>query len=60
MIVSMNKITLICQAENRDASLSSLQDLGVLHLTPVQAPPAEALDALRALAAVGFKEEKLP
>ena len=35
MIVAMKKLTLLCLASDRDASLAALRDLGVLHLTPV-------------------------
>lgn len=35
MIVPMHKITLLCMAERRATALKRLEELGVLHLTPV-------------------------
>jgi len=48
MIVRMKKITLLCMAEHRDATLAELRDLGVLHLAPARKP--ESADVDRALA----------
>ena len=41
MIVNMKKLTLLCLAYDRAATLAALRELGVLHVTPV-IPPASA------------------
>ena len=54
MIVPMKKVTLLCMAQDQDATLHALRGLGLLHLTPVQEPGGEDLSSqqqLRAAAA---------
>jgi V/A-type H+-transporting ATPase subunit I len=48
MIVKMKKITLLCLAEDRDSTLDTLRDLGVLHLVPMKEPHSANLDSARA------------
>ena len=50
MIVPMTKLTLLCRAADRDATLKALAELGVLHVTPMNAPGGADLDAARAKA----------
>ncbi len=47
MIVKMNKILLLCQAERRAAALKALRALGVLHLVPVREAKSEDTDQAR-------------
>jgi len=47
MIVPMKKLTLVCLADDRDATLDALARLGALHLAPVQEPSGENLDRAR-------------
>ncbi len=48
MIVKMKRLTLLCLAGDRDSSLESLRELGVVHVADVQPPGGEELEALRA------------
>ncbi|MCX6372289.1 MAG: hypothetical protein NTX16_04265, partial [Actinobacteria bacterium] len=48
MIVKMKRLTLLCLATDRDATLESLRELGVVHVADVRPPEGDDLDALRA------------
>jgi V/A-type H+-transporting ATPase subunit I len=50
MIVEMKRVWLICQEQDRSATLDALGELGVVHVTPSQPPAGDALDSHRALA----------
>ncbi|MBL7076981.1 MAG: hypothetical protein ISS31_05890 [Kiritimatiellae bacterium] len=43
----MKKLWLICRKADRDATLDTLAELGVVHVTPVVPPEGEAMDAAR-------------
>lgn len=61
MIVPMQKVTLLCLASDREATLDTLREWGVMHLEPVQAPEGKDLDAARArLARVNRALDALP
>jgi V/A-type H+-transporting ATPase subunit I len=47
MIVPMKKVTLLCLAHARDATLEQLRDLGVVHLQPVSQRESESVEAAR-------------
>lgn len=47
MIVSMDRVTLICLASDRDRSLKELQKMGVVHVTNLQIPDHRDLDVSR-------------
>lgn len=47
MIVPMQKVTVLCLEADRQSSLLALRDLGVLHVTHVQTPEGNDLDAAR-------------
>ncbi len=47
MIVPMKRLTLLCLASSRDATLRSLQDLGVVHVTSLKPPDSRALETSR-------------
>lgn len=47
MIVKMKAVTVLCSAAAVDAALERLRDIGVLHLSHVQAPEGESLDKAR-------------
>ena len=51
MIVQMKKLTLLCVAHDRGATLDALRGLGVLHVKPVVAPVGAGLDVAREKAA---------
>ena len=51
MIVQMNKLTLLCLAHDRAATLESLRGLGVLHVKPVVHPAGSGLEQAREKAA---------
>lgn len=48
MIVKMNKVSLLCMASEKDAALKELRKLGVLHVSDVNPPGGDELDAGRA------------
>ena len=48
MIVKMKRLTLLCLADDRDAALESLRELGVVHVAERRPPEGDELDALRA------------
>ena len=43
MITPMKKISIMCLAKDREDALSRLQDLGLLHITPVKPPDESTL-----------------
>lgn len=47
MIVKMKKVTLLCLADDKSATLEELRNLGVLHLAPVKQPESDDLDKVR-------------
>ncbi len=47
MIVKMQKVTLMCVAHDRAATLESLRGLGVLHVKPVVPPTGAGLEQAR-------------
>ena len=47
MIVRMKKLTLLCTRASREQTLTSLRDMGVLHLQHITAPEGEGLDEAR-------------
>jgi V/A-type H+-transporting ATPase subunit I len=47
MIVQMKKVTLLCLAHDRAATLEALRSLGVLHVKPVVAPAGAGLEQAR-------------
>lgn len=51
MIVQMKKLTLLCVAHDRAATLDALRGLGVLHVTPVTSPASTGLEDAREKAA---------
>ena len=51
MIVPMNKLTLLCLAHDRAATLEALRGLGVLHVKPVVTPSGSGLEDAREKAA---------
>lgn len=51
MIVQMKKLTLLCVAHDRAATLKELRELGVLHVTPVTSPASTGLEDAREKAA---------
>mgnify|MGYP001765159454 CR=1 FL=1 len=51
MIVPMKKLTLLCLAHDRAATLETLRGLGVLHVKPVVSPAGAGLDVAREKAA---------
>lgn len=51
MIVPMQKLTLLCLAHDRAATLEALRELGVLHVRPVVAPTGSGLEVAREKAA---------
>ena len=51
MIVQMNKLTLLCVAHDRAATLEALRGLGVLHVKPVVPPAGSGLEQAREKAA---------
>ena len=51
MIVQMKKLTLLCLAHDRAATLEALRGLGVLHVTPVVPPAGSGLEDAREKAA---------
>ncbi len=51
MIVQMKKLTLLCVAHDRAATLEALRGLGVLHVTPVTPPASTGLEDAREKAA---------
>lgn len=48
MIVRMKKLTLLCMASEKDATLEALRKLGVLHVSSVNPPEGKSLDETRA------------
>lgn len=51
MIVQMEKLTLLCVAHDRAATLETLRELGVLHVKPVVSPSGSGLEVAREKAA---------
>ena len=51
MIVRMKKVTLLCLAHDRAATLEALRGLGVLHVKPVVHPAGSGLEDAREKAA---------
>jgi V/A-type H+/Na+-transporting ATPase subunit I len=51
MIVQMKKVTLLCLAHDRAATLEALRNLGVLHVKPVVPPAGSGLEDAREKAA---------
>ena len=51
MIVQMKKLTLLCLAHDRAATLETLRGLGVLHVKPVVQPTGTGLEDAREKAA---------
>ena len=51
MIVQMKKLTLLCVAHDRAATLEALRGLGVLHVKPVVPPAGSGLEQAREKAA---------
>ena len=51
MIVQMQKLTLLCLAHDRAATLETLRELGVLHVKPVVVPSSSHLEEAREKAA---------
>lgn len=47
MIVPMKKLTVLCVAHDRKATLAALRELGVLHVTPVVPPLGAGLEVAR-------------
>ena len=47
MIVSMDRVTLICLASDRNRSLKELQKIGVVHVRNLQIPDSRDLDVSR-------------
>jgi len=47
MIVPMKKVTVLCLAHTRDATLEQLRDLGILHLQPVSQRESESVEEAR-------------
>ena len=47
MIVQMKKLTLLCLAHDRAATLEALRGLGVLHVKPVVVPSGSGLEQAR-------------
>jgi len=47
MIVRMKRLTLLCIASARDATLRRLQDMGVVHVTSLRPPDSRALETSR-------------
>lgn len=47
MIVPMKRLTLLCLQKDRQKTLDVLEQMGVVHVTPVRAPSGEELDAAR-------------
>ncbi len=47
MIVPMKKVTILCLAAHRDATLNALRGLGVMHLAPFQPPAGGDLESAR-------------
>ncbi len=47
MIVPMKKVTLLCLAHTRDATLEQLRDLGIVHLQPVSQRESESVEETR-------------
>lgn len=47
MIVPMKKVTLLCLAHTREATLEQLRDLGIVHLQPVTQRESESVEAAR-------------
>ncbi|MDZ4199383.1 MAG: hypothetical protein U1E27_08870 [Kiritimatiellia bacterium] len=43
----MKKVTVLCLETEQEAALHQLQELGILHLVPIQPPAGEALEAAR-------------
>ncbi len=61
MIVPMQQVLLLCLASDREATLETLRELGVLHLTPVKPPESRDLEQARArLAHIQRAVEALP
>ena len=48
MIVKMKKLTLLCLAADRDATITALRKIGVLHLTPLTEPQSTDLEQSQA------------
>ena len=51
MIVQMKKLTLLCVAHDRAATLEALRGLGVLHVKPMVPPTGNGLEVAREKAA---------
>ena len=47
MITPMQKVTLFCMEQDTEEMLRALQELGVLHLTPIAAPEGQEVEAAR-------------
>jgi V/A-type H+/Na+-transporting ATPase subunit I len=47
MIVPMKKVTLLCLAHTRDATLEQLRNLGIVHLQPVSQCESESVETAR-------------
>jgi len=47
MIVRMKKVSVVCMAEDREASLAALREAGVLHPVPVITPSGPDLEEVR-------------
>lgn len=47
MIVEMNKVTILCTASSRGATLNALRELGVVHVEHVRPPAGGDLDGAR-------------
>ena len=47
MIVTMKKIIILCLRRDKDLTIESLGDLGVLHVVNLQAPRGERLERVR-------------
>lgn len=47
MITPMQKVTLFCMEQDTEETLRELQELGVLHLTPIAPPEGQEVEAAR-------------
>ena len=46
MIETMKKVTIACLASERQATVTAMQRLGTVHVTPLVAPSSDELDSL--------------
>lgn len=47
MITPMKKVTILCLDSERNATLETLRSMGILHVSPLQAPAGSALNSAR-------------